>query len=123
MTQAWGLEPPPTSDQTVIAPIPEALIRATSKQPSSPPPSPPSESKASAASTAGDEAHYQQIYREFVATRERCGEPADGLTFEKFAAKLKKNQEQLITKYSCRSVRFQVYVKDGKAALKATPVR
>ena len=76
-----------------------------------------------AAPVTGEDAHYQQIYKEFVTTRERCGEPADGLSFEKFAAKLKKNQEQLIAKYSCRSVRFQMYVKDGKAALKATPVK
>jgi hypothetical protein len=26
-------------------------------------------------------------------------------------------------KYNCKSVKFQVYVKDGKAALKATPVK
>jgi len=28
-----------------------------------------------------------------------------------------------VQKYGCRTVRFQVYVKDGRAALKATPVR
>jgi hypothetical protein len=129
--QAWGeADRRPNYDQTVIAPMPEALIRATSKQPSQPSsmssptePAPVRTGSPTPPPTIGDEAHYQQIYREFVATRERCGEAADGLTFEKFAAKLKKNQEQLITKYSCRSVRFQVYVKDGKAALKATPVR
>jgi hypothetical protein len=133
MTTTWGIpENAPTSDQTVIAPMPEALIRATTRSPSSPPPSTIAEPAPARSATiaptpapsgGGDEAHYQQIYREFVSTRERCGEPADGLTFEKFAAKLKKNQEQLVAKYSCRSVRFQVYVKDGKAALKATPVR
>ena len=36
---------------------------------------------------------------------------------------LRKNKEQLVAKYNCRTVRFQVYVKDGKAALKATPVK
>ncbi len=126
-TQAWGeTDRRPNYDQTVIAPMPEALIRATTKQPSQPPPvsaSPepaaPKPASAPLPPTVSDEAHYQQIYREFVSTKERCGEPADGLTFEKFAAKLKKNQEQLITKYNCRSVRFQVYVKEGKAALKA----
>lgn len=70
-----------------------------------------------------EEQHFQEIFREFLATRERCGEPNDGLTYEKFAAKLRKNKEQLIQKYSCRTVRFQVYVKEGKAALKATPVK
>ncbi len=38
-------------------------------------------------------------------------------------AKLRKNKEQLVTKYNCKTVRFQVYVKEGKAALKATPVK
>ena len=70
-----------------------------------------------------DEQHFQDVYREFVSTRERCGEPADGLTYDKFAVKLRKNREQLVQKYSCRTVRFQVYVKEGKAALKATPVK
>ncbi|MFN0061540.1 MAG: MXAN_5187 family protein [Myxococcaceae bacterium] len=75
-------------------------------------------------SVAGeDEPHFQSVYREFVSTRERCGEVADGLTYERFVAKLLKNRDQLMQKYGCRTVRFQVYVKEGKAALKATPIR
>jgi hypothetical protein len=75
------------------------------------------------AGPAGDEAHWQDVFAQFVAMREKCGEPADGLTYEKFSAKLRKNKEQLVAKYNCRTVRFQVHAKDGKAALKATPVR
>jgi len=74
-------------------------------------------------SAGAEDAHFQQVYREFVATKEKCGEPADGLTYDKFVAKLRKNQEQLIAKYACRAVRFQVYVKDGKTALKAQPIK
>jgi hypothetical protein len=70
-----------------------------------------------------DEVHFQDVFHEFLAVRERCGESGDGLTFEKFAGKLRKNRDQLVLKYGCRTVRFQVYVKDGRAALKATPVR
>jgi hypothetical protein len=70
-----------------------------------------------------EDRHFQDVFRDFVSTREKCGEPADGLTYEKFKAKLLKNKEQLVAKYACRTVRFQVYVKDGKAALKATPVK
>ncbi|HVP62265.1 MAG TPA: MXAN_5187 family protein [Myxococcaceae bacterium] len=72
---------------------------------------------------AADEVHFQDVFHEFLAVRERCGESGDGLTFEKFAGKLRKNRDQLVQKYGCRTVRFQVYVKDGRAALKATPVR
>ncbi|NMO22335.1 MXAN_5187 family protein, partial [Pyxidicoccus fallax] len=70
-----------------------------------------------------EEQHFQEVFREFVTTRERCGEPADGLTYDKFVQKLRKNKEQLVQKYACKTVRFQVYVKEGKAALKATPVK
>lgn len=132
-----------THDTTVVAQTPEALIRATQRSPSfagAPPPSsfaspaspytPPAPVTGpvplpppSGIQLSSDDAHFQQVYREFVSTREKCGEAADGLTYEKFAAKLRKNQEQLVAKYACRTVRFQVYVKEGKAALKATPVR
>jgi hypothetical protein len=68
-------------------------------------------------------AHFAHVYDDFVETKKRCGEPQAGLTMEKFLQKLHNNKEQLIAKHSCRTVRFSVYVKDGKAALKATPVR
>ena len=34
-----------------------------------------------------------------------------------------KNRQQIIEKHKAKSVRFQVYVKEGKAALRALPVR
>ena len=71
----------------------------------------------------GDDAHFLEVYQSFVQTRAQCGEAADGLTYDKFAQKLRKNREQLTAKYQCRTVRFQVYVKEGKAALKATPIK
>ena len=70
-----------------------------------------------------DEEHYKAVFEEFLTVRRRCGEANDGLTFDKFSSRLKKNRDQLVEKYSCRSVRFQVYVKEGKAAVKAVPVR
>ncbi|OJT23039.1 hypothetical protein BO221_19310 [Archangium sp. Cb G35] len=85
-----------------------------------PPPPPPTGSGAIA---MAEEHHFQDVFREFVATRDQCGEPNDGLTYDKFVAKLRKNKEQLVQKYACKTVRFQVYVKEGKAALKATPVK
>jgi hypothetical protein len=122
-------------DATRVTAIPDELLRASARpsrpeMPAVTAPKPMSTSappRVSAVTAApapiSDEQHFQDVYKEFIATRERCGEPADGLTFEKFALKLKKNREQLIQKYSCRTVRFQVYVKEGKAALKATPVK
>jgi hypothetical protein len=68
------------------------------------------------------EASFRQTYQEFMVTKQRCHESVEGLTYEKFAIKLRQSREQIMRQHSCRSVRFHVYVKDGKAALKATPV-
>jgi hypothetical protein len=70
-----------------------------------------------------EETHWQQVFQDFLRTRASCGEPSEGLTYDKFRQKLEGNKAQLVAKYGCKSVRFQVYVKDGKAALKATPVK
>ncbi len=67
--------------------------------------------------------YFEQVYEEFIALKKSCGEPTENLTFERFAKKLRKNEDALIAKHSCSSVKFQVYEKDGKAALKASPVK
>jgi hypothetical protein len=68
-------------------------------------------------------AEWQQVYEEFIRTKRECGEPTDGLTFEKFQQTLKKNRDALIQRHGCKRVKFSVYVKEGRASLKATPVR
>jgi len=70
-----------------------------------------------------EETHWQQVFQDFLRTRAACGEATEGLTYERFRLKLEGNKAALVAKYACKSVKFQVYVKDGKAALKATPVR
>jgi len=70
-----------------------------------------------------EETLWQQVFQDFLRTRVTCGEPSEGLTYEKFRQKLEGNKAQLVAKYGCKTVRFQVYVKEGKAALKATPVK
>ena len=46
------------------------------------------------------------------------------LTFDKFCVTLRKNREQIMTsRPDAASVRFSVYVKEGKAALKASPTK
>ena len=63
------------------------------------------------------------VYDDFVRMKRQCGEPDDGLTFEKFSHTLKKNRDQLVSRHAVRRVKFSVYVKEGRASLKATPVR
>jgi hypothetical protein len=70
-----------------------------------------------------DNAEWLSVYEDFVRTKKQCGEPTDGLTFEKFSHTLRKNRDNLIQKHGCKRVKFSVYVKEGRASLKATPVR
>ncbi len=67
--------------------------------------------------------YFKQVYDQFVAVKQSCNESTTGLTYTKFSEKLIKNRDDLMQKTGCKEVRFTVYVKDGKAALKATPVK
>lgn len=73
--------------------------------------------------TAMVDPYFKSVYDQFVALKQSCGEPTAGLTYQKFSEKLIKNRDDLMQKTGCKEVRFTVYVKDGKAALKATPVK
>ncbi|HZA12946.1 MAG TPA: MXAN_5187 family protein, partial [Myxococcaceae bacterium] len=114
-TSSGALEDPADA-KTIAAPPPETTPARGNPVPNGVP-------AAEASESTSEEAHFQDVFKNFLAMRQQCGEPADGLTYEKFAQKLQKNREQLINRYNCRTVRFQVYVKEGKAALKATPVK
>ena len=73
--------------------------------------------------TAIVDPYFKQVFDQFVAVKQSCNEPTTGLTYQKFSEKLIKNRDDLMAKTGCKEVRFTVYVKDGKAALKATPVK
>lgn len=128
---AW-MQPPggEPSDSTMVGQVPDELLRATGKGGAQKGPvgvaAVPAAGVAAAppATDAGEEeAHLREVFESFIATRQQCGEPSEGITFDRFAAKLRANRAQLLEKYQCRTVRFSVYVKEGKAALRATPIR
>ncbi len=68
-------------------------------------------------------AEWMSVYDEFLRTKKQCDEPTDGLSFEKFQNTLRKNRDALVQRHQCKRVRFSVYIKDGRASLKATPVK
>ena len=90
-----------------------------------PPPRPPGgpASNPPGAVDAAADGEWRRVYEEFVATKQQCGENVAGFTFEKFEQTLRKNQEALVKRHGAKRVKFSVYVKDGKAALKASPVK
>ncbi len=68
-------------------------------------------------------AEWRAVYQEFVALKQQCGENTDGFTYEKFEATLKKNRDTLMNRHGAKRVKFSVYVKDGNAALTASPLK
>lgn len=70
-----------------------------------------------------DEAHIRQVFTEYMGVRTQTGESTRGLTLDKFRERLDENRKAIVAKYNCRSARFAVYIKDGKAAIRATPVK
>ena len=77
----------------------------------------------SMSSGSQEDVHFREVFDKFLQTKKQCGESLAGLTSDKFIEKLQKNTSDLKGRYNCSSVRFQVYVKNGKTALKATPIK
>jgi hypothetical protein len=103
---------PPPSDEddeaTMVGHVPpEVLAQATGEH----------------RTPAEDAKEWTAVYEDFIRTKKQCGEPVEGLTFEKFSHTLKKNRDALVQRHGCRHVKFSVYVKEGRASLKATPVK
>ena len=94
-------------EATVVAPAPSDLLAQS----------------AHGSKLGNDTAEWMTVFDDFVRTKKQCGEPTEGLTFEKFQATLRKNRDALMQRHNCKKVRFSVYVKEGRASLKATPVR
>jgi hypothetical protein len=61
-----------------------------------------------------------QAYRE---ARDSTGQDASGITRERFDALVRQQEEAIRAKFGAAKVRFRVAIEDGKAKLKATPVK
>lgn len=65
---------------------------------------------------------FYQVFQDYVQARERCRESVEGLSYEQFRRRLTDSRANIIREHGCVSVEFHVYVKDGRAALKAIPI-
>ncbi len=79
--------------------------------PSKPAPRPP-----------GGAAH-EDLYETYVRACRSCGQDVANLTREKLAAVIDKQEATLRDRYGGAQIRFRVAVENGKAKLKASPVR
>jgi hypothetical protein len=134
-------KPRPAPPAPASAPTPQKMPsapRAAAAEPAFPPEpaeSPrrlPGKPPRAAASPAGpppqnspdsQHAEWLNVYEEFAATKQRCGESLDGFTYDKFQSTLSKHRDAIIERHGVRRVKFSVYVKEGKAALKASPIK
>ncbi|MBK8999887.1 MAG: hypothetical protein IPM35_29575 [Myxococcales bacterium] len=105
-----GAPPPPRAATPAAAP---AAMETTL----------PSNVEIAASAGAGEAAEWRAVYQDFVALKQQCGENIEGFTYEKFEQTLKKNRDALVQRHGAAKVKFSVYVKDGKAALKASPIK
>lgn len=76
---------------------------------------------ASAAAAEGDSE--AALFAQYLDARTNTGQGSAGLTREKFAALLRQQEEAIRAKFGAAAVRFRVAVEDGRAKLKATPVK
>lgn len=123
-------EPPPSSARpsrrghappAIAAPpasAPGMMLSDDDIAPGSVPPAP------NAANNPTNElADWQLVYEDFLRVKKQCGEATEGLTFDRFKGTLQRNKAALVSRHSCSGVKFTVYVKDGKAALRASPIK
>lgn len=63
------------------------------------------------------------LFEAYRTARQATGQGAEGLTREKMDALLRKQEAAIRERYGVDEVRFRVVVEDGRAKLKASPVR
>ncbi len=117
--------PPPDSATAARQPAPGKSGPAA--QPGSPP-SPPPEAREPVIHIAGtpppeplSENRLRSVYRAYVEAKRRCNEDTTRLSFDAVAASLKKQVPELLQRHNVRDVEYRVFVKDGKAILRAVP--
>ncbi len=74
-------------------------------------------------SRASLDPEFRGLFDSYQAARKACGESTDKHTHAKFLERVLKNREEIIAKTGCKDVSFEAIIKEGKASLKATPIR
>lgn len=74
-------------------------------------------------SRASLDPEFRGLFDSYQAARKACGEATDKHTHAKFLERVLKNREEIIAKTGCKDVSFEAIIKEGKASLKATPIR
>jgi hypothetical protein len=104
---------------------PAAGKKGPAAQPAAPSPTGAPEPVTHIAGTAPpdplSENRLRSVYRAYVEAKRRCNEDTARLSFDAVAASLKKQVPELLQRHRARDVEYRVFVKDGKAILRAVP--
>jgi hypothetical protein len=67
------------------------------------------------------ETRLRSVYRAYVEAKRRCNEDTTRLSFDAVVASLKRQVPELLERHKAADVEYRVFVKDGKAILRAVP--
>jgi hypothetical protein len=106
----------------------EHRIASTAKPPpipgQQPPPVPAAARKPAARAAPVDpDDRMKRLYKAYVGAKQRTGESTDGLTYDRLVRTLQKQVPAIQKKTGCKRVDFKIQIKEGKAVLKAVPVK
>ena len=65
---------------------------------------------------------YRKVFDKYLTARRKCGQ-SDDLAYDSIKDVLRKQVRTIKSRYRCSSVKFRVTVEDGKAKVKAVPLR
>jgi hypothetical protein len=83
----------------------------------------PSKEPAAPKEETEEERYYREMYQNFVRAKKEVGEKVEKLNLDRFVRKLKKQEEVLKAKHGCKSVRFQVTVRNNQVSLRPRIIR
>ena len=78
----------------------------------------PVESPQEPAAESVEDDPIRNTYNEFVKAKESIGEKVEKLNYDRFATKLRKQEEILVAKHGCQAVRFKVVVRNNQVSLR-----
>lgn len=115
--QVLNPEPPVGTSDLKVQSLSAVMTGSATK----PTPVPPPSMQDGPVKPLSDEERSRIVFDDFVAMRKKCGED-ENVSFNKFKGRLDKSRKMVIEKHKCKDVSFRVYEKNGRAALKATPI-
>jgi hypothetical protein len=116
---------PPSEGSAAAAGTKPAKTGKTAAVQETSPKTPPSEPQIHIAGTAPPdplaETRLRSVYRAYVEAKRKCNEDTTRLSFDAVVASLKRQVPELLERHKVRDVEYRVFVKDGKAILRAVP--